>query len=242
MECDLAREALSARIDGEREPVPSARVDEHVAGCEPCRRWQELAIGQTQVLRRAAGRSQLAAVRPTADTAERRLSAPGSWPRWALGAVGVAQVALAVAQGSGAPLGLAHASPHHAATAGHVINESTAWSAALGVTMLAAAVRPAIAGGLAWVLGCFTAVLSAYVIADAIAGGMTLGRGLTHLPVVAGTVLALLVWSRGTPGGHAPDQDRAATDGGACDDIVLPDHASRGRRRSHLRPSDGSAA
>ena len=26
----MAREALSARIDGEREPVPAARVDEHL--------------------------------------------------------------------------------------------------------------------------------------------------------------------------------------------------------------------
>lgn len=36
MRCEVAREALSARVDGERETVPSARVDEHVAGCAEC--------------------------------------------------------------------------------------------------------------------------------------------------------------------------------------------------------------
>ena len=33
MDCDVAREALSARIDGEREQIPAARVDEHLADC-----------------------------------------------------------------------------------------------------------------------------------------------------------------------------------------------------------------
>ena len=41
MRCAVAREALSARIDGERETVPSARVDEHVAGCVDCTQWYE---------------------------------------------------------------------------------------------------------------------------------------------------------------------------------------------------------
>ncbi|NDK90681.1 hypothetical protein GYA93_13980 [Gordonia desulfuricans] len=48
MRCEVAREALSARVDGERETVPSARVDEHVAGCPDCAEWyrrlQSLAI------------------------------------------------------------------------------------------------------------------------------------------------------------------------------------------------------
>ncbi len=233
MDCDLAREALSARIDGEREPVPAARVDEHLAECPPCRAWQAAAVGQTQVLRRAAGRSQLAAVRSPGDPAERSRVGPVAWQRRALGAVGIAQVALAVAQGSGAHLGL-----HHAAMAGHVLNESTAWSAALGVAMLAAAVRPAAAIGLAWVLGSFTVLLSGYVLADALTGRVTLDRALTHLPVLAGAVLALLVWRRCVPGAPGPQQSAALL----SDEIVLPDNASRGRRRSHLRPSDGSAA
>ena len=234
MTCDIAREALSARIDGEREPVPAARVDEHLAGCSPCRQWQATAVEQTRLLRRLAGRSQLAAVRPLADEPARRFRFSAvSWHRWGLGVIGVVQLTLAVAQGLGAHLGIPHM-----AMASHVLNESTAWSAALGVAMVAAAVRPVIAGGLTWVLGAFTAVLSVYVVTDAIGGRVTADRLLTHLPLVAGGLFAWIVWRQGRPDGNHPDQTVIAD----SDEIVLPENASRGRRRGHLRPSDGSAA
>jgi len=235
MDCDTAREALSARIDGEREPIPAARVDEHLTGCEPCREWQAAAVEQTQVMRRLAGRSQVAAVRSTSEDGSRRLRRPSvSWQRWALGAVGVLQVTLAVAQGLGANLGVPHPE-----TAGHVLNESTAWSAALGVAMLVSAIRPVMAGGLTWVLASFIAVLALYEILDTDAGRVSIERPLTHLPIVAGALLALLVWRRDhSRGGPQPDQTGMAI----SDEIVLPENASRGRRRGHLRSTDGSAA
>jgi predicted anti-sigma-YlaC factor YlaD len=235
MDCDTAREALSARIDGEREPIPAARVDEHLAGCDSCRQWQAAAVEQTQLMRRLAGRSQLSAVRSAPDRPAPRVRRPSiTWPRWALGAVGVVQLGLAIAQGLGADLGVGQ----HAATGGHVLNESTAWSAALGVVMLAAAVRPVAASGLAWVLGVFTAFLVAYEISDTDAGHITIDRPLSHLPVVAGAVLALLVWRRDQSAGPRPDPTTTAV----TDEITLPDNASRGRRRGHLRSTDGSAA
>lgn len=234
MDCDVAREAVSARIDGEREQIPAARVDEHLADCAPCRQWQADAVEQTQLFRRLAGRSQLSAVRPrTAPVPQRRRSPSAPWPRWALGAVGVVQLVLAVAQGLGVHLGVPHA-----AMGGHVLNESTAWSAALGVVMVAAAIRPSVAGGLMWVLGAFAAVLSVYVVSDALAGRVTADRVLTHLPVLVGALLAWLVWRPGRPDGHRPDHTVMTE----SDEIVLPDNASHGRRRGHLRPSDGSAA
>lgn len=232
MDCDTAREALSARIDGEREPIPAARVDEHLDGCPPCRDWQAAAIEQTRLLRRAAGRSQLAAVRKPAAEQPRRGSI--SWRRWALGAVGVIQLGVAAAQGLGADMGVPHAE-----TAGHVLNESTAWSATLGVVMLVAAIRPVMAGGLAWVLASFAALLFLYEVIDTDEGRVTFDRPLTHLPVVAGALLALTVWRRDrTDGGPQPDRTAAAL----SDEITLPDNASRGRRRGHLRSADGSAA
>jgi predicted anti-sigma-YlaC factor YlaD len=120
-------------------------------------------------------------------------------------------------------------------TGGHLLNESTAWSIALGVVMVVAAVRPAAAAGLAGVLGIFVGVLTIYVIADAMAGAVTVTRVLTHGPVVLGAVLAVLVWRR-TP--HSPETRSAAIE----PEIVLPATASRGRRRGHLWPTDGSAA
>lgn len=234
MECDTAREALSARIDGEREPIPAARVDEHLADCDSCRQWQADAVEQTQLLRRLAGRSQLTAVRPL-EPEPRPQPRPFAdrWPRWALGAVGVVQLILATAQGLGAHLGVPHA-----AMGGHVLNESTAWSAALGVAMVAAALRPVFAAGLTAVLVAFVVVLSVYVVGDAVTGRVTVDRALTHVPVVAAAVLGWLVWRWHRPGGSHPGQSALAEPG----EIVLPQNATRGRRRGHLRPSDGSAA
>ena len=109
---------------------------------------------------------------------------------------------------------------------------------ALGVVMVIAAIRPAAASGLAGVLGAFVAVLGVYVIRDAAAGTVTTDRILSHLPVVAAAVLAFLVWRRDRPGDPQPHSD-ALPDSA---EIILPDNASRGRRRGHLHPPDGSAA
>lgn len=244
MDCDIAREALSARIDGEREPIPAARVDEHLTGCESCRGWYTAAVEQTHLIRRLAGRAQVSAVRPLSPEPPRRpdeVSRTVSWTRLALGVVGTIQVLLAIAQGLGVHLGVPHA-----AMGGHVLNESTAWSAALGVAMVAAAFRPSVAGGLTWVLAAFAGVLSVYVVTDAIAGRVTLDRVLTHLPVLAGVALAWLLCRQFGRGGRSPDRHEAAQSDGLPDqisgEIVLPQNASPGRRRSHLRPSDGSAA
>lgn len=250
MDCEVAREALSARIDGEREPVPAARVDEHLAGCGECASWYARAVEQTQQLRRLAGRSQVAAVaapvdrRPSPTSGRIRLPAP-MWRRWTLAAVGAAQLAVAAAQALGANVGTA-AGGHHAMMGGHLLNESTAWSAALGVVMVVAAARPAAAAGLAGVLSVFTVVLTGYVVSDALSGAVSPDRVLSHLPVLAGTVLALLVWRDASAGGPEPRSitrsDTLPDPLPDTDELVLPQSASRGRRRGHLYPTDGSAA
>lgn len=236
MDCTVAREALSARIDGEREPVPAARVDEHLGTCDTCREWQQAAVEQTQLLRRLAGRSQVAAVpspRAEPPTPARGLSTM-SWQRWALGSVGLIQTGVALAQCLGAHVGMPHADMD-----GHLLNESTAWSAALGVAMLAAAIRPAAAAGLAWVLAAFAGILALYEVADALAGEVTAERIVSHLPVAVGAVLAWLVWCRRQPTAPVPVPTASAEQPAG---IVLPDNATRGRRRGHLYPTDGSAA
>ena len=104
--------------------------------------------------------------------------------------------------------------------------------------MLAAAFRPVMAGGLTWVLATFAAFLVVYEVIDTDAGRMTIDRPLTHLPVVVGAVLAFLVWRRDRGDGPRPDGTTAMD----SDEIVLPENASRGRRRGHLHSADGSAA
>jgi hypothetical protein len=49
--CEVCREALSARLDGEAEPAAPAAVDEHLGRCPACRRWQTEAMTLTRALR-----------------------------------------------------------------------------------------------------------------------------------------------------------------------------------------------
>jgi predicted anti-sigma-YlaC factor YlaD len=110
MDCEVAREALSARLDGEREPVPSARVDEHLGECAACRAWFARVADQARDLRRLVeSRPNIAPVAPFGSgriAPRRRWSM--SWQRWALLSVGIAQMALATLQGLGLNVGLAH--------------------------------------------------------------------------------------------------------------------------------------
>lgn len=235
VDCEVAREALSARLDGEREPVPSARVDEHLADCAQCRAWFDVADRQALHLRRLVqSRPMIASFGPIDASSMRPPGRPRMWPRWALLVVGFAQVGLAIVQGLNVSVGLAQS--HHGFSGHHLLNESTSWSLALGVVMVVAAVRPRAALGLASVLAVFSCVLTIFVVVDAFSGGVTLLRVMTHLPAALGALLAFLVWRGSSDFDPNPDGIEDETD------IVLPPNASRGRRRGHLWPTDGSAA
>ncbi|OBA87861.1 hypothetical protein A5642_18280 [Mycolicibacterium mucogenicum] len=237
MECEIAREALSARMDGEHEPVPARRVDEHLTSCPECRQWQDELNSQMDVLRGliAADRTRMTAVTDSVSQPALPETRDGlDWVRIALAVVGGIQIVLAVLQAAGVSIGV-HVGH---SMGGHVVNESTAWSVALGVAMLVAAARPAAAMGLAIVGGVFTLVLTGYVVVDGLTGAVGAVRMLSHLPALAGVVLTVLVWRRHTLEPPRPDRYAAPT----LDDITLPDNASRGRRRGHLWPTDGNAA
>ena len=233
----MAREALSARLDGEREPVPSARVDEHLGECAECRTWFDQVADQSHSLRRLVrARPVIAPIGPfLAARVQPRRRSSMTWQRWGLLCVGLAQIVVAFVQWLGLDVGLAHERGMH--SAGHLLNESTAWSVALGVAMIGAALWPGGAAGLAGVLTVFVGILTVYEVVDALSGANSITRMLTHVPVVLGAVLAILVWRGNASPRPAPDE----TAGGEPD-IVLPQNASRGRRRGHLWPTDGSAA
>ena len=58
--CDEAREAISARLDGERPPFPAHSLDAHLSTCQACREFEAAAL--------ALGRSvRLRATRPVPD-------------------------------------------------------------------------------------------------------------------------------------------------------------------------------
>ncbi|MGV9712903.1 zf-HC2 domain-containing protein [Gordonia sp. NPDC003424] len=196
----MAREALSARIDGENEGVPAARVDQHVAGCAECRAWYATATAQAETMSAVApGPSadptdailtRVAQARPS-STQRRRERLSDNVVRIGLTCAGVAQIIVAMLQMTGDDFGMM--SGHAGTTDGtHLMNETTAWAMALGVCMVVAAWWQRALAGLLVVLTVFTVVLAGYVISDAVDGEVTLARILSHLPVLVG--LGFAAW------------------------------------------------
>ena len=96
MNCRLVREALSARIDGEREPASVRSVDKHLVGCSDCRLWYTRAVGNAEYLQNlghTGGLRSRSAVAVVEQSVEKRPPARALqivlWPRWSLALVGV---------------------------------------------------------------------------------------------------------------------------------------------------------
>lgn len=245
MRCEVAREALSARLDGEPQQVPAQRVDAHLQSCRACRSWL---IGAAVQTRRLAS----AEVGQAPDLVERIMATAGVTPapayrrflrelvsdyrRGGLIVVGAIQVAVALAQIGGIDFGLVSTHGHGAATGAHLLHESTAWFLALGLAMIAAGIWTVAAVGVSAIAGAFAVVLTGYVAVDAYQGQVTAARVVSHLPVLLGLVFAVLV-ARERSGSAGPES--AGTD---VPDIVLAPNLPRDRRRRHLWPINRTAA
>ena len=204
MECDRAREAVSARIDGEDPGVPEGALEAHLAGCEACRGWQQRAHVMTRRARlggpfldRDLTGQVLAAIPPVPARRRLRLAL-----RMALLAAALGQLAVTV------PL-LILGHDHEAGT--HAAHELGSFDLALATAFAVGAIRPALSAGLAWTCGIAAAGLAGTAIADLI-GGQTIGADeAQHLIAVAGAVL--LLWQARTAGpGTAGAGTAGATD------------------------------
>lgn len=242
--CEVVRETLSALLDGEQQYLPAQRIDTHLASCRNCRGWLVGAAAQTRRLAaiEPGGGPDLAGQILTAAgiasiTPRRHWWAPGGYRRSALIVVGVFQVVVALAQVVGADFGMVSAHAHGAATGAHLLHESTAWLLALGGAMIAAGIWPVIAAGVAAITGVFALALLGYVVLDAYHGQVTPERVASHLPVLVGLVVALLV-ARDRSGA---DQSGATTAEPARRGGPAPSATNAGRaRRGHLRPVNSS--
>ena len=202
MGCDDCRQAISAGLDGESLPGEEAAVAAHVERCAECRRFADEAARVTRLTRTRSAEPTpdlTAAVLATARHLPRRIGADAV--RLGLGAVGLAQFALAVS-------GMVDAGSHHGsvelagASAAHLANESSAWNMALAVGFLWAALGGARAAGLLPVMTAFVGVLAALSVLDAVSGRVEVDRLLTHGLVVLGLVLLMaLPRVRGDGGG-----------------------------------------
>ncbi|GAB2547760.1 zf-HC2 domain-containing protein [Nocardia heshunensis] len=238
MKCEVCQEALSACIDDEPEPVPSAQVDAHLEECAACADWYHAAVAATRGLR-------MRPVTPTPDLTElivSRAVAEGVLPggrddrletlRLLLGLIGAVQCALGIAQLVGVGMGV-HTDHLAHSGAGHLFNESTAWNLALGIGMVYCALRTRAAAGLIPILGGFASIVTLFVILDMARHETTLARGASHLVVIAGLVVAVLL-RRHLDG--EPDEG-----GRNHEPVPVPHGARGGRRTNHLSRHDPAA-
>jgi predicted anti-sigma-YlaC factor YlaD len=241
MGCAECRDAISARLDGEDLPGEAEAVDAHVAACHDCADYLERAARVTRVSRMQVAEpvpDLVAGVLAAAPPVRRRRVSAGS-VRLALGAVGLAQCALAISAilmvgGDRGDIEMAGAS------AAHMSHESAAWNLALAIGFLWVATGTSRPSGLIPLIGGFVGVLTVLSAVDVVRGGVDPARLLTHLLVVIGLVL-LVVLQRITRHGDGGAR-RAVADGGLSSDgpslSAVPTDPPDGLDRARgIRPS-----
>jgi predicted anti-sigma-YlaC factor YlaD len=240
VDCLTCREAISARLDGEPEPVPAEETDEHLVSCAACRSWQVRVTERSRTLR-----VRQAIEVPDLSDAILEIAVPpsgtrGWWARIALIAVATAQLSLALSQ----MLGIGAHGAEHVPLAGHLFNESTAWNVALGMGLLWAAFRSRVTSGLIPVLAAFVVFLGVYSAHDLVTGAVPASRVLGHGLLLLG--LGLLVVINRWYNDPTPQPDRAFDDARDdlpgdttdTDDPADQDKTAGGtRRHRHLRPA-----
>jgi RNA polymerase sigma-70 factor, ECF subfamily len=244
MRCEVAREALSARLDGERPQVLAQQVDAHLESCRGCRAWLIGAAVQTRRLASiepSEGPDLVQKIMASLDQQSPAYHRSMRWlrahyRRWGLIAVGLFQVAIAAAQISGIDFGMVSSQMHGAMSGEHLMHESTAWLLALGLAMIAAGVWPVAAIGVAAITGVYSVALLSYVVVDAFAGEVTATRIASHMPLLLGLVFALLVARE-----HVRTR-RPRTSDVDADYPALASEAPSGRRHRHLWPINRSTS
>jgi predicted anti-sigma-YlaC factor YlaD len=185
MECETAREAISAVLDGEEAGVLVEDLEEHLLGCAACRTWREAAhevtrrarIAPAAVSSRHTG-EVVAAVRAHARVPRRQLGTTAA--RTGLAVVAAGQIAAT------APVllfGSDHSAPFH------VAHEIGAFGIALAVGFLVAAWQPGRALGMRPVVGAAAVLLAVTAVADLTSGLTSAGDEAPHLLAIAGWLL-----------------------------------------------------
>ncbi|QIS20535.1 zf-HC2 domain-containing protein [Nocardia terpenica] len=221
MNCDVCREALSARIDGEPEPVPAAHVDRHVDACGDCADWYARSARAVRALRLRPAEPVPDLTAAIVDHADRRPVRPrpvvSPLLRAVLAGLGIVQCGLAAGpHGGHGPLPLC---------------ETVAWNLALGLAMLGGAVRPRLVTGVIAVVTAAVAVSAAVLATDVVRHDLPLHRVGAHAVLLAALATLLVL------------RHRAAAPPAAADTaVVLPPGARPGRRTDHLTAVRDSAA
>ncbi len=187
VKCDRFREAASARLDDEPIGMASSALDHHLATCVDCARWLDDATRLTRTVRVAPTNVPDLSEKILGDAVlpTRRVLRTRNRLRLGIAFVGVIQLVLAAPALFGTDPGMAMAV--------HATHESAAWCTAIGIALLATALKPARAAGVLTVLATFVGVLALLSIRDVASGAVELPRLATHLAAVAGLGLVALL-------------------------------------------------
>lgn len=183
MRCSDAREALSARYDGEAVPVEEAALRAHVVGCAECAAFEGSLAAADQLVRREVvepapdlGRRIVTAV---ATQAGRRRTAARTALRLGVALLGVFELVTAAVE---------MLDSHD-----HESHESSSFTVALCVAMMYAALRPRLARGYVPVLASASVLLLLTSVEDVDHGSIGLTHELPHLGILLGTLLLWLL-------------------------------------------------
>lgn len=185
MNCDSARLAISALLDGEPPLVDRSQLEGHLAECVRCRAWRERAHEVTRAMRLQPAAPAPALPRELLD---RAASAPsGRWWKSLAGLTRVALVLTALAQLAVAwPMLLAGS---YRGAPVHVAHEMGSFELALAIGFLVAAWRPSRAMGMRSLVAAAAGLLVATAAIDLLSGRTTLGDEAPHLLAVVGWLL-----------------------------------------------------
>jgi predicted anti-sigma-YlaC factor YlaD len=238
VDCQMCREAVSARIDGEPDPVPAEQTDEHLRDCVECRLWQEQALDVTRLVRVRSVTHTPDLAGAVMDKAAMSANIRSRWSSLALGIVALAQLCLGLTQVFGMEPSGALAEHSAGSVSGHLFNESTAWNLAIGIGLCWGVFRPRAAAGLVPVLGGFALVLLGFSAHDLITGAAPISRVAGHGVLLAG--VALLVVRHRRHRGPAPGRGDSVpvfdpTDGDEQPESGRPDSAGPVHDRRPLR-------
>jgi predicted anti-sigma-YlaC factor YlaD len=156
MQCEVIREALSARIDGEQAAIGDREIEAHLTGCSACRAWEASATLLNRTFRVEpatpmpdiwpAVRSAAAVARTDRPVGDKLANAS----RWLLAVLALMQLVVAIpaivlGEGNGLTT--------------HLARDLGSWDVALAVGFLYAAWRPARIAGMLPLVGALVACL-----------------------------------------------------------------------------------
>lgn len=204
MQCDAAREILSAALDNEAEPGEVARAQRHRTTCPRCTDWETSALGLHRRVRLVA-----ADVVPDLSSAIRRSIQREAKTRRppVMPAACLILSVLALAELLGA---IPHLFAPGAALGVHAGREQAAYEIALASGFLYAAVRPRMAGGIAVLSTVFAMLLIVTTGIDVADRQVQLGLETHHLVAILGTALTWAVARARTDGADTTTTPRWA--------------------------------